>query len=459
MTWRLTKWNASRPSRSATGGLAAKREHDAGRASGPPARRASAGRPSTTNRRTACVACARHALPDTGMPRSGVPGYGFQELNDCAETGLSPAAPAPGRGTRRRAPRNSDTGRTTRRPATAAPPAPSSAARLRVARRRCSPRGRACRRSRKAPCRRASPAKSPRRLADQIGLADAREEARSGVMPPSFGLPPAIQKMSLKHRQRLRRRIGVGRLGIVDEQHVALAADLLHAMREAGKRSRPALDLRRRRGRAPGRRRRRSRVLRIVRGRAASRCRARSPIASACAARRRLASTSVPSHEIARRRSGRAHRDAHDRLAARRDQRSADRVAEDVVDADDRESSAAGDQPLLDRGVVLHRAVAVEMVRRQVEQDADGRIERGREIDLVGRAFDHMEAVRRRRLERRGSRVPILPPICASRAGAAQDMRDQRRGGRFAVGAGDGDERRRRRAAARARGRTARCRR
>jgi hypothetical protein len=32
-----------------------------------------------------------------------------------------------------------------------------------------------------------------------------------------------------------------------------------------------------------------------------------------------------------------------------------------VVDADDRQI-AAGDQPLLDRGVVLHRAVAVEMV-------------------------------------------------------------------------------------------------
>src|SRR6266849_8518954 len=33
----------------------------------------------------------------------------------------------------------------------------------------------------------------------------------------------------------MRRRIGIGALGIVDEQHVAAAADLLHAVREAGK--------------------------------------------------------------------------------------------------------------------------------------------------------------------------------------------------------------------------------
>ena len=49
------------------------------------------------------------------------------------------------------------------------------------------------------------------------------------------------------------------------------------------------------------------------------------------------------------------------------------RLAPVVVDADDRGAVAlhAGDQPLLDRGVVLHGAVAVEMVRRDVEQDAD----------------------------------------------------------------------------------------
>ena len=33
----------------------------------------------------------------------------------------------------------------------------------------------------------------------------------------------------------MRGGIGIGAFGIIDEQHVAAAADLLHAMREAGK--------------------------------------------------------------------------------------------------------------------------------------------------------------------------------------------------------------------------------
>ncbi len=37
-----------------------------------------------------------------------------------------------------------------------------------------------------------------RGLADQIGLADARKMRRRLSMPPSFALPPAIQKMSVK---------------------------------------------------------------------------------------------------------------------------------------------------------------------------------------------------------------------------------------------------------------------
>ena len=41
--------------------------------------------------------------------------------------------------------------------------------------------------------------------------------------------------------------------------------------------------------------------------------------------------------------------------------------------------------------------------------------------------------------------MPILPPSCASRPADCEQMCDQRRGGRFAVGAGDGDERRIRR--------------
>ena len=61
-----------------------------------------------------------------------------------------------------------------------------------------------------------------------------------------------------------------------------------------------------------------------------------------------------------------------------------------VVDAD---AGLLGldDQPLLDRGVVLHRAVAVEVVGRDVEQHADGRLQRRRQVDLERRQLDHVE--------------------------------------------------------------------
>src|SRR4029077_3361496 len=54
-----------------------------------------------------------------------------------------------------------------------------------------------------------------------------------------------------------------------------------------------------------------------------------------------------------------------------------DVAAEDVVDTDDRGARwlHAGDQTLLHRGVVLQRAVAVDVILADVEQDADGRIE------------------------------------------------------------------------------------
>ena len=90
------------------------------------------------------------------------------------------------------------------------------------------------------------------------------KNSASEVMPPVLGLPPAIQKMSAKQASACADGIGVGRLGIVDEQHRALAADLLHAVREAGKRAQPRLD---RRGVEPERQRRRRRaggVLRVV---------------------------------------------------------------------------------------------------------------------------------------------------------------------------------------------------
>ena len=98
------------------------------------------------------------------------------------------------------------------------------------------------------------------------------------------------------------------------------------------------------------------------------------------------------------------------------------------------------DEPLLHRGVVFHGAVAVEVVLREVDQDADRRIEAWREIDLERGDFDHVDApgLRRRQRQDRGADIAAELGVVA---GLRAKMRDQRRGGRFAVGAGDHDER------------------
>ena len=62
------------------------------------------------------------------------------------------------------------------------------------------------------------------------------------------------------------------------------------------------------------------------------------------------------------------------------------RPAPIVVDADDGRAVArhAGDEALFHLGVMFHAAVAIEMVFAEIDQNADRRIERGREIDLIG---------------------------------------------------------------------------
>ena len=143
-----------------------------------------------------------------------------------------------------------------------------------------------------------------------------------------------------------------------------------------------------------------------------------------------------------------AHRDPLDALASLLDA-VGDRLAQIVVDAHDRAAAIlhARDQPLLDRRIVRERAVAVEVILGDVEQDADRRIERGREIDLERGALDDVHAPGRRRLEREDGGADVSAELRVV-VRAREEMRDQRRGGRLAVGAGDRDERRVRRGAA-----------
>ena len=93
---------------------------------------------------------------------------------------------------------------------------------------------------------------------------------------------------------------------------------------------------------------------------------------------------------------------------------------------------------------MLQRAVAIDMVFADIKQNADGRIERGREVDLVGRHLDDMHAPHPRRLQREDRGADIAAHLGVVACDLHQ-MRDQRGRGGLAVGAGDGDERRVRR--------------
>ena len=241
--------------------------------------------------------------------------------------------------------------------------------------------------------------------------------------PPVFGLPPAIQKMSLKQASACAGRIRVGRLGVVDEQHAALAADLLHAMRQAGERAQAFLDLLDRKAERERGAARAGRVLRIVH--AAQRSDAAEQRDLGAAAARGLHDPPRFDSDAVGERT--AHRHAHDALARLLDAVGGG-LAPVVVDADNRRAVLlhAGDQPLLHRGVVRERAVAVEMILADVDQDADRRIERRREVDLIGRHLDHMHAAAAGRLQRQDRGADIAAELGLVAGGCRRDARSAR---------------------------------
>ncbi len=81
------------------------------------------------------------------------------------------------------------------------------------------------------------------------------------------------------------------------------------------------------------------------------------------------------------------------------------------------------------------------MVRRDVEQDADRRVEARRKVDLIGGAFDHVGTVRRRRIEREDRHADVAAAL-RRQAARGEHMGDERRRGRLAVGPRHRDERR-----------------
>ena len=124
-----------------------------------------------------------------------------------------------------------------------------------------------------------------------------------------------------------------------------------------------------------------------------------------------------------------ARGDPHHPLARRRDTVGS-RSAPCVIDADDGGPIVlhAGDKPLLHRRISAHRAVPVEVVLAQIDENADRWIERGREVDLVGRGLDDVDTRRPRRLEREDGRPDVTADLGIT-TGTAEEMGHKGRGG------------------------------
>ena len=124
------------------------------------------------------------------------------------------------------------------------------------------------------------------RRADQIGLGDAREQRAQRLDAALLGLAAENPKDVAERQQRLLGGVGVGGLGVVDEQNPPLPPHLLHAVGEAGERGEPARDLlgaeaqRARRGEGEGR------VLAVVRAAQRRRDTQIDELSRSCRARR-----------------------------------------------------------------------------------------------------------------------------------------------------------------------------
>ncbi len=133
-------------------------------------------------------------------------------------------------------------------------------------------------------------------------------------------------------------------------------------------------------------------------------------------------------------------RDRHYQLRAGTGERVGDAAAEIVVDADDRRLRRllTREDAALGGDVAVHAAVALEMVRRDVEQDGDVEGQALRQLELIGAHLQHIDAVGGEGRERQRRRAEIAADRHLA-PGLGDDMADQRSRRRFAVGAGDAD--------------------
>ncbi len=90
-----------------------------------------------------------------------------------------------------------------------------------------------------------------------------------------------------------------------------------------------------------------------------------------------------------------------------------DRGRPAIIDAAERGIALAlePEHARLDRRIVLHRAVPVEMIRRQVGEDADFRLKAGHQVDLERRQLQNIDAAFDRLAQQENRRADIAADI------------------------------------------------
>ncbi|MEJ0041972.1 MAG: hypothetical protein WDM81_07055 [Rhizomicrobium sp.] len=232
--------------------------------------------------------------------------------------------------------------------------------------------------------------------------------------------------------------VGIGRLGIVDEAHGADAADLLHAMRETGEIGDGLRDGAAIPGIGSGRGISKGCVLPVV---AAWKMRREAEVHHlGRALALRIVERAVDHEDAAAEHLADRHR--HGGRAAVRGMAREDGGGVRVVDADHDLAGLGGllQEARLHGGVVLEAAMAVDVVRRDVGKHRDVGHQAGREIDLVGRKFQHIDRLGSRRVEVEHRLADIAADLHVV-ARRREDVADQGGGGRLAVGAGYRDHR------------------
>ncbi len=116
-------------------------------------------------------------------------------------------------------------------------------------------------------------------------------------------------------------------------------------------------------------------------------------------------------------------------------------LAAHVVDADDGPVvwRLVAEDAALGLHIAVHAAMARQVVRRDVQHDRHIAVQRLDQVELVGRQLQHIDraAVQAFEIQHADADIAANTDILA---GLPQDMADQRRRGRLAVGAGDADD-------------------